>query len=551
MSFNLIIAGILLLLSHNIGGLPPLDSRENKEIVGQATNIITAKLLKGNVENQKNSIFSPIGYASILAILGEGAHEETNNDINTVLKHPNDRASVRGAYRSVLSHLQGMDPQAAPQFRSWFYIYKNNTIDDSYREILVNDFYVTVRNVEPYEQQSMDATTYSIVRPTEEMQSSTKAPDDKAKNEDKPTNSKDIVEFDSFKMEGGPVDETRIDTQNDPSKFDEVIEDQQYVEVPLIKDEMAKHKVETVNNEEAVGVGSGANDAKKVLLPLKQYEEMEIMQAAETRLGKVFGGKSGEGASIVSGGSIVGEKENLTETDTNRFEPKMLLFNGLYYHGNWATPFQHLRDENVENIFNTMNGQRIPIKMMKAQGYFKTANITKYKSEAVEFPYENIRYSMLVVIPEGSDGLKYLINEFNANTLNEISNELADEFITVNLPRFEVQTTSGAEKVLAKEGLASLFTSKADFSGISKSLKLRLDELQQHVNLRVDETSSAENFLTASIALRSNGPLNDRTIVINRPFLFFVRDRIDDVTIVAGKITSLESFAMDEPEISQ
>lgn len=53
-----------------------------------------------------------------------------------------------------------------------------------------------------------------------------------------------------------------------------------------------------------------------------------------------FGGKSGEGASIVSGGSIIGEKENLTENETNRFEPKMLLFNGLYYHGNWATPFR-------------------------------------------------------------------------------------------------------------------------------------------------------------------------------------------------------------------
>lgn len=159
---------------------------------------------------------------------------------------------------------------------------------------------------------------------------------------------------------------------------------------------------------------------------------------------------------------------------------------------------------------------------------------------------------MLVVIPEGSNGLKQLTNEFNSNTLSEISDELADEFITVSLPKFEVQTTGGAEKILAKEGLASLFTSEADLSGISKSLKLRLDELQQHVNMRVDETSSAENFLTASIiALRSNAPLNDRSVVINRPFLFFVRDRIDDVTIVAGKITSLQAFAMEEPEISQ
>lgn len=157
---------------------------------------------------------------------------------------------------------------------------------------------------------------------------------------------------------------------------------------------------------------------------------------------------------------------------------------------------------------------------------------------------------MLVIVPYAADGLKKFISEFNANTLNEITDELEELLIDVSLPKFEVQTTGGAEKVFAKEGLASLFTSKADFADISKSQKLRVGELQQHVVLRVDETSSTENLLTATNTLRSNAPVNEeRSVLVNRPFLFFVRDRIDDITIIAGKITSLEAFAMDEPEI--
>lgn len=156
---------------------------------------------------------------------------------------------------------------------------------------------------------------------------------------------------------------------------------------------------------------------------------------------------------------------------------------------------------------------------------------------------------MLVLVPRDPDGLKKLISEFNSNSLNEITNELEEELINISLPKFEVETTGGAEKILAKEGLASLFTSKADFSGISKSQKLRVGELQQHVTMSVDESASAENFLTASIALRTNASVNERSLTVNRPFLFFVRDRIDDVTIIAGKIASLEAFAMDEPEI--
>lgn len=49
---------------------------------------------------------------------------------------------------------------------------------------------------------------------------------------------------------------------------------------------------------------------------------------------------------------------------------------------------QHLRDQSSDSIFNSANGQKVPIKMMRAQGYFKTGNIEKYNSEAIEFPYE-------------------------------------------------------------------------------------------------------------------------------------------------------------------
>lgn len=153
---------------------------------------------------------------------------------------------------------------------------------------------------------------------------------------------------------------------------------------------------------------------------------------------------------------------------------------------------------------------------------------------------------MLVIFSSARDGLKDLINDISSTSLNEIISQLEEELIDVSLPRFEVETTSGAEKILAKEGLASLFTSKADFSKLSTTQKLRVGELQQHVTFRVDEGSSTENFLTATGTLRSNAKV-ERTVAIDRPFLFFVRDRIDDVIIVAGKITELDAF-QHEPE---
>lgn len=128
----------------------------------------------------------------------------------------------------------------------------------------------------------------------------------------------------------------------------------------------------------------------------------------------------------------------------------------------------------------------------------------------------------------------------------DISAKLIEESVDVCLPKFRVDTTGGAEKSLAKAGLASIFTSKADFSGISRDQKLHVEEIQQHVSFRVDEGSSTENFLTATNAQRSNA-VAERSIVVDRPFLYFVRDHTINLVIVAGKITTLPEY--DDAEV--
>lgn len=144
----------------------------------------------------------------------------------------------------------------------------------------------------------------------------------------KPDNSKDVTNFEEIKKTEPVVanDESRIDTQKDSSKFDEVVEDRQYVEVPVIKEHMEQVKTEGDANTSGVNLADGAStglvssienskqesgladekrkiDEKKVeqttdevkvaeiepvknSLPLKQFEEFEIMQADESRFGK-------------------------------------------------------------------------------------------------------------------------------------------------------------------------------------------------------------------------------------------------------------------------
>lgn len=96
-----------------------------------------------------------------------------------------------------------------------------------------------------------------------------------------------------------------------------------------------------------------------------------------------------------------------------------------------------------------------------------------------------------------------------------------------------------------QNGIRQIFTKDADFNLISTE-SLHLEELVQHVSIRVDEGASSENFLTAIGTQRnvegdqSQEAANaaEKSISINKPFLYFVRDIIDDIVFVAGKYMS-------------
>lgn len=104
------------------------------------------------------------------------------------------------------------------------------------------------------------------------------------------------------------------------------------------------------------------------------------------------------------------------------------------------------------------------------------------------------------------------------------------------------------QNILLQLGLITLFTSKADLSGISEEQNLHVGELVQHVAVRVDEGSSSENILTATNPLRSvdGDATPSRSITANKPFLFFVRDVIEDYILVAGKISTMDILPQDE-----
>lgn len=193
------------------------------------------------------------------------------------------------AYKNFLSGLQGDDPAVAPQFKTWFYIYKNNTVEEDFKNVIHENYFVEVKDINRQDD-FVDEPSPAV----NENESTDLTYVEDAKRDDKErevnevtvpatndtTNSKDIPDFETLKKTN-PVeaeDETRlIDEQEDSSKFDEVVEDRQYVEVPVIKEEISK-KVPVLDEAEV------ADDKKEGIV--KETEKLEIMHAEARHLGQ-------------------------------------------------------------------------------------------------------------------------------------------------------------------------------------------------------------------------------------------------------------------------
>lgn len=232
--------------------------------------------------------------------------------------------AVRAAYKSVLKSLQNDSPLLAPQFKTWLYVYRNNTIEDDFKAVLSTDYYVEVKDIDRTTgpDQESDPVSDGVDR-VPSLGSLDEVSTDRvdtvtvtlpiAGGSGAPNNSKDIPDFETLKHHNS-IDETRKESQKDASKFDEVVEDRQYVEVPVIKKELAKEQsaqsaatpeeqvapvqAAAAKNEESTGEVVAkvteilAKQPEKISLPLKQFEDLEIMHADESRyLGKAVSGQ--------------------------------------------------------------------------------------------------------------------------------------------------------------------------------------------------------------------------------------------------------------------
>jgi serpin B len=214
-------------------------------------------------------------------------------------------------------------------------------------------------------------------------------------------------------------------------------------------------------------------------------------------------------------------------------DTKLVLTNAIYFKAKWAEPFSE--NATREAQFTTDQKKKVKVSMMGRIDFMNYAETATY--QAVELPYADGSLSMTVLLPRAGKSIADVETSALAAFAGGTS-KLAGERVALQLPKFKIEARFALADALAKLGMPSAFSGKADFSGIDGTRELFIGSVIHQAVITVDESGTEAAAATAvSMRAGSAAPTAPpKAFIADRPFAFFIRDAKTGTLLFVGRL---------------
>jgi serine protease inhibitor len=210
----------------------------------------------------------------------------------------------------------------------------------------------------------------------------------------------------------------------------------------------------------------------------------------------------------------------------------MYLINAIYFNATWKYRFD--KEETFEGDFNLEGGGTHRCDFMQVEGGFSVTSQDDFS--AVELPYGDSAFSMVVLLPHEGVSTADLVDEMNAENWNSwfASSYMAN--LQIQLPKFKYGFKSLLNNPLVNLGLGIAFSDTADFSNITPVAELYISRVihQTFIDVKEEGTEAAAATIVEirELSLPSGPPL----FKIDRPFLYVIRENSTGAILFMGKV---------------
>ncbi|XP_049774864.1 uncharacterized protein LOC126162411 isoform X1 [Schistocerca cancellata] len=172
------------------------------------------------------------------------------------------------------------------------------------------------------------------------------------------------------------------------------------------------------------------------------------------------------------------------------------------------------------------------VPVMSLTATFRFAYLRKLHATALEFPLDNDKYKLLLILPVDKCGLKGLIYSLSLYPLRLVYEALVLTRVNAVIPTFMADGDISLSTSLKKLGIWDIFDPKrANLTGMSDDPELYVRNIEQTIKVNIRNYMDPQNG-----ELTAYGPIE--RFYATHPFLYFVLDKETHVTLILGKMTN-------------
>ena len=198
------------------------------------------------------------------------------------------------------------------------------------------------------------------------------------------------------------------------------------------------------------------------------------------------------------------------------------LMNAIYFKGTWQNKF-NAKDTKLENF----RGYTRDIQKVEMMHQVKKLLYAENKDfKAVDLPYGNGSYRMLVLLPNEGKNIQEMMKGLDEEKLNQISQNMENCMVNLKLPKFTIEQELPLNAIISDLGAPSMFVAgKANFSHFADG-NFFVSKMLQKAKIEVNEQGTKAAAVTAAVMLTAMAPEETRNVefIADRPFVYMIQD---------------------------
>lgn len=217
------------------------------------------------------------------------------------------------------------------------------------------------------------------------------------------------------------------------------------------------------------------------------------------------------------------------------------LLNGIAFDGKWKTPYEN---EDLEKAVFTCEKNRASgqdpqeentceVSMMYSTEYVYLENA---HATGVIKPYQS-GFSFVGILPKEGMTMQNFLASLDGRAWKELLDSRTETAVNCGIPEFKTDSSVSLKETLQDMGVTDLFDpERADLHklAVSKAGNIWITNALQRTVLEVDRHGTKAASITLFSAGDSAAPMEEKSVILNRPFLYAVVDDQTNLPVFMG-----------------